>query len=151
MTNINHHNAKHGMSDHRLHIIWSKMKARCKRPHGKDAKYYFDKGVVVCDEWQNDFMAFANWALSHGYSSDLVLDRKKGTEGYTPKNCQWVSTAQNNRNKCSTKLTKEKVLKLRDEYSCGGITQRVLANKYGISTSHICSVLKGRYWNKQTL
>lgn len=151
MINIKHRNTTHGMSDHRLHVIWSKMKARCKDPGRKDAKYYFDKGISVCDQWKESFLSFAKWALSNGYAPSLVLDRKNGNKNYSPDNCQWVTVAQNNRNKSTTKLSIKKVQELRIKYLKGGVTQVKLAKEYGISTSHLCSVLKNRYWNEDTI
>lgn len=32
-------------------------------------KIYGAKGVKVCDEWQNNFIAFSNWAKANGYNS----------------------------------------------------------------------------------
>ncbi len=146
-----HFNTTHGMSYHRLHIIWSKMKSRCNNPGRKDAKYYYNKGVKVCEEWQSSFISFMEWAMSHGYKDTLVIDRIKGNKGYTPGNCRWVTVAKNNRNKCSTKLTEKKVKEIRSRYKNEGMKQVILAKEYNISTSHLCSILKNKFWKDSSL
>jgi hypothetical protein len=94
----------HGMSKSRLHDVWHGMKARCYRrthPHYKD---YGGRGISVCDEWVNDFYAFAAWALSHGYDEKApkgkcTLDRIDPDGDYCPENCRFADMVvqQNNR------------------------------------------------------
>lgn len=94
----------HGMSRSRLYDVWHGMKARCYRkthPHYKD---YGGRGIIVCDEWKDDFQAFADWALSHGYDESAAkgactLDRQDPNGNYTPENCRFadMDVQQNNR------------------------------------------------------
>ena len=51
-------NHKHKMSHTRLYDIWQGMKKRCYNPH--DARYhrYGGRGIMVCDEWKENFIAF---------------------------------------------------------------------------------------------
>lgn len=82
----------------RLYTIWSTIKQRCFNP--KDDKYhlYGGRGINMCDEWVNDFMAFYNWSLSNGYAPLLTIDRINSNKGYKPSNCRWATTKQQNRN-----------------------------------------------------
>jgi hypothetical protein len=41
----------------------------------------------------------------------------------------------------NVKLTTDKVLEIRQEYSDGNCTMQKLANKFGISTPHICRII----------
>lgn len=93
---------KHGLTGTRLYRIWSNMKNRCTNPKSNRYAYYLGKGITVCEEWDNSFQAFYNWAMSNGYSDTLTLDRIDGDKGYGPDNCRWVDYhTQNINKKCS--------------------------------------------------
>lgn len=92
-------NTRHGMSNTRIYREWAGMKARCYcKSHNKFPKYG-GAGIVVCDEWK-EFLPFYEWALKHGYSDGLTLDRINGNGNYEPDNCRWASykVQNNNRN-----------------------------------------------------
>ena len=39
---------------------------------------------MFCPEWLNDFQAFYDWGMSHGYQNDLSIDRIDNDKGYSP-------------------------------------------------------------------
>lgn len=95
-------NYTHRMSNTRLYHEWCLMRKRCSRSSKKDYKSYEGRGITVCEEWENDFLPFCNWALAHGYSDNLSIDRIDVHKGYSPDNCRWVSIENQQANKQNT-------------------------------------------------
>lgn len=93
----------HGLTKHPLHNTWKRMKNRCFNPNNKDYKDYGAKGIIVCDEWATDFVAFYEWAMSHGWKQGLTIERKDFKGNYSPKNCEWIPMQEQSKNRCSVK------------------------------------------------
>jgi len=69
------------------------MVGRCHNPNWNNyftKTYYKDKGIIVCDEWRNDFEKFKKWAMENGYRDDLSIDRINSNGNYEPSNCRWI-------------------------------------------------------------
>lgn len=92
----------HHLSSTRLYRIWNAIIQRCNNKNNWAYKYYGAKGIIVCDEWKNDFMNFYEWAVANGYSSELTIDRMDNSKDYTPDNCKWSTRKDqsNNRSFC---------------------------------------------------
>lgn len=89
----------HGKTRTRLYNTWSHMKQRCyneKDPHYPD---YGARGIVVCDEWKDDFTNFYSWAMDNNYQENLTIDRIDVNGNYEPDNCRWATKKQQNENK----------------------------------------------------
>lgn len=93
---------KHGHSDSLLYGVHQSMIERCYKPSCKAFKCYGARGIVVCDEWLNDFMTFYSWAMENGYREGLAIDRINNDGNYEPSNCHWVTPLENcqNTRKC---------------------------------------------------
>lgn len=90
---------KHGKCGTRLYRCWMDMKQRCTNKRFKEYASYGGRGIKVCDEWKDDFSAFESWAMSHGYSNDLSIDRIDVDKDYCPENCRWTTYHQQARNR----------------------------------------------------
>lgn len=87
----------------RLFHVWKGMRERCEYSNHASAKFYQNRGIEVCEEWDNDFLKFKEWALANGYDytktrKEQSLDRIDNNKGYSPDNCRWVSMKTNNQN-----------------------------------------------------
>jgi hypothetical protein len=89
----------HGMYGTRIYKIWACMCYRCKDTRNKD---YGGRGITVCDEWKKSFLAFYDWAISHGYSDGMTIERVDVNSDYTPNNCTFIPRAHQARNKRTT-------------------------------------------------
>ena len=92
-----------GESTTRLYSIWQKMKARCYDANNNRYEHYGQRGIIVCDEWKNNFENFKHWALNNGYSDDLSIDRINNNGNYEPSNCRWATDIEQANNKSNNK------------------------------------------------
>jgi hypothetical protein len=83
----------------KLRMVWIDMKRRCDNPNRIAYKDYGGRGIKVCEEWDNDYMLFKEWALNNGYSEKLLLDRINNDGNYEPSNCKFVNRFESELNK----------------------------------------------------
>jgi hypothetical protein len=84
----------HGGSQTPLYRHWKSMRWRCSPANQRHRKWYFDRGIGVCSEW-DVWETFRVWALANGYVDGLTLDRVDNDQGYAPGNCQWITLSEN--------------------------------------------------------
>lgn len=88
--------------NNRIYRIYRGMKDRCYNENGKDYHHYGGRGIIICDEWLNDFSEFYKWAAHTGYKDNLTIDRINVDKNYCPENCRWTTTAIQNKNKTTS-------------------------------------------------
>mgnify|MGYP003611895627 CR=1 FL=1 len=73
----------------RILRIYGAMKNRCYSKRNQKYKDYGGRGIIICDEWLNDYFTFKKWALENGYKGNLSIDRIDVNGNYEPSNCKW--------------------------------------------------------------
>lgn len=78
----------HGRNNTREYTHWAGMKSKCVNPKNKSYKHVGAKGIKVCKEWEEDFMAF------YRDMGDIPKDaksvcRKDINKDFNKKNCYW--------------------------------------------------------------
>jgi len=86
---------EHGQTGTRLHQCWRRMLSRCYTPTATGYENYGGRGIGVCDDWRNGFVAFFHWATENGYRDDLTIDRLDVDKHYAPDNCRWIPMSEN--------------------------------------------------------
>ena len=88
-------NFKHGGAKTPTWSIWVGMKQRCSEASAKNKEWYFDRGIRVCERW-NDYRLFL--ADMGERPAGMQLDRVNNDGNYEPSNCRWATPKTNSRN-----------------------------------------------------
>lgn len=109
---------KHGDSTTRLYGIWNGMRHRCLDKKHISYHRYGGRGIKVCEEWDESYENFKEWAINNGYQEEFSIDRIDNNKNYSPSNCKWSSIKEqcNNREN-NNKLTFNGVNKTVAEWS----------------------------------
>jgi hypothetical protein len=79
------------------------MVNRCTSDRNREYKNYGGRGIRICQQWL-DYKAFAIWATTNGYKTNLTLERKNVNGNYEPENCTWATMKEQNNNRTNNHL-----------------------------------------------
>lgn len=97
-------NTKHLLSRSPEWNIWQKAKQRCHNPASPDYPRYGARGIIMVDEWRQDFSRFLE-DMGPRPSPHLTLDRINNDGPYAPGNCRWADRTTQARNRRKPAIT----------------------------------------------
>ncbi len=87
----------HGLAHTREYRIWGLMISRCHNQDDSSYDRYGGRGITVCTEWRESFLAFYR-DMGPRPSSKHSIDRIKNDQGYSKDNCRWATPVEQQRN-----------------------------------------------------
>lgn len=135
-------NPKHGDFYKKIYKVYHNMRGKCLNPNSNKYENFGGRGITICNEWLNDYIAFRDWSLSHGYdeTDKSTLCRKDLDKGFSPDNCFYETLSFSRKHSmsvCSRKKMIERANKWREDNRDTfvkairkGITTKI--KKYGI-------------------
>lgn len=126
----------HGRTGSREYRIWQAVKARCLNENNTAFKDYGGRGIGICQEWADDFMAFYRH-VGACPTSEHTIDRIDNNRGYEPGNCRWATRLEQGRNRRGL-----------HQITYGGRTQclQEWADEFGLSPRTLHNRIKRGGW-----
>lgn len=128
---------KHGHFNERIYDIWRGIKRRCHNKNCRGYSIYGGRGIMICEEWSDNFQAFYDWSIQNGYSDDLTIDRIDVNGNYEPKNCRWITKKEQSYNRRNSHFI-----------TYNGKTQTLAqwADEYNMSYNKLSSRINDLHW-----
>lgn len=140
-------NLLHGLTDTTIYRLWQNMKTRCYNPKTWNFNNYGGRGIIICDEWKNDFMVFHDWCVSNGHQKGLQIDRVNNDGNYEPENCRFVTNTTNTHNRRTTRITFNDALDIRNlKLLIPGISLKEIAEAYQLTQTTVSNILNHKQW-----
>lgn len=119
------------------------MRTRCCDPNHPTYKHYGARGITLDPRWLDFKLFYADMGDKPG--KGYTIERKDHNGNYCKDNCIWLPKRLQNRNMRSTVLVAEQVIAIRKKFA-EGMRQFEIAKEYGISGSHVASIIHRKSW-----
>jgi hypothetical protein len=148
-------NYKNGLRHHPLYTVWANIKQRCFNKKYPKYKDYGGRGIIMCEEWYNNFETFYNWCIINKWVKGLEIDRINNNGNYEPNNCRFVNRSVNMNNKRSNTIItfNNKTLTLAEwatglNIPYGRLSQRINKLKMPVELAFSNEKIKRRFYKK---
>lgn len=134
----------HGETNSALYSVWRGMKKRCLVQTSIGYKNYGGRGIRICDEWKDDYLAFRNWALNNGYKQGLTIDRINNNGNYEPSNCRFTDYKKQANNRRSNRLlsVNGETKTIQEWADIMGVQRSLIANRKRMGWSDYDAVMR---------
>lgn len=135
----------HGLSKHPIWNVYRGMILRCYQRSCNRWHRYGGKGVIMCDEWRNDFQSFYDWAIDKWkpglqLDKDILYKKIHGTDTgmiYSPTYCCFITAQENSRNRSTSRFI---------EFNGENKTMAEWADSIGISQQTLSKRINSYKW-----
>jgi hypothetical protein len=138
-----HHKFQHGQSRSPEYVAWYNMRHRCSSPKARNFAYYGGRGIGVCDRWAS-FDAFLA-DMGPRPTPDHSLDRKDVNGPYSPDNCRWATSAEQQQNRRDSLLTAAQAADIKRLHASGA-DRRSIAASMKLPRATVFDICAGRSW-----
>lgn len=120
----------HGMSKTPEYSVWCWIKDRCQNQNNPSYKNYGQRGIFICDIWNESFEQFFA-DMGERPTPAHTIDRIDNSGNYEPGNCKWSTRLEQANNKRSNTLInyQGKTLTLAQWSKHTGIHRNTLCNR----------------------
>lgn len=124
------------------YLVWQNMRRRCHYPKYPSFHRYGGRGIAICERWES----YANFLADMGPrpSSAYSLDRIDNDGDYTPENCRWALSYQQQRNRSQTILDTKIAEQIRSMHP--ELSIRKIAIKLNLTSGTVANVICRRNW-----
>lgn len=130
----------HRLSKHELYSVWLGMKQRCNDPAHISYHNYGGKGIKVCEEWSDSFVAFLE-DMGERPAKGYSIERIDSSKDYCPENCKWATRTEQNENKANNKLV-----------TFNGVTQSLKAWSRAVNIRYETLIKRHKYgWGTEAM